>query len=132
MTGSAAWSAPSPDAPAPPVPADSGRAAMNASHSRKLSRRTASPGAVCDLIWDRLLDEAEEAVATEPQFATRFHANVLDHASFEEALVHRLIQRIEHPDMPASVLRYAFRAALAADPSIGLGIRADIQAVLER
>ena len=105
---------------------------MNASHRSKLSRRTGRPGAVSDLIWDRLVDEAQDAIATEPQLATQFYASVLDHASFEDALIQRLVQRIEHPDMPASVLRHAFRSAIAADPGICLGIRADIQAVLER
>jgi serine O-acetyltransferase len=105
---------------------------MNASIGRKIARCPRLPGQVADLIWDRLVDEAHEAIGAEPQFATMLYASVLDHASFEEALIHRLVHRVEHPDMPAPALLHAFREALVADAGIGPAIRADIQAVLER
>lgn len=105
---------------------------MNTSIGRKIARCQRAPRQVADLIWDRLVDEAHEALESEPQFATLLYTAVLDHASFEEALIYRLAHRVEHPDMPASALLHAFREALAADETIGPAIRADIQAVLER
>ena len=87
---------------------------------------------VSDLVWDRLRQEAQLAVEAEPQFATLLHAALLEFGSFEEALVHRVVRRIQHDDLPAEVPRHAFADALADDVSIGLAIRADLQAVLER
>jgi len=105
---------------------------MDASIGRKIARCQRAPGQVADLIWDRLVDEAHEAAEAEPQFATLLYTSVLDHDSFEEALIHRLAHRLDHADLPAAALVHAFREAFADDDAISPAIRADIQAVLER
>jgi serine O-acetyltransferase len=128
MTRSAASNALRQGAPAPPERADFNKEAqMIASTGRKFARAP-----VTDLIWERLQEEAQETLAREPQFATLLHLSVLEHASFEEAVIQRIALRVEHPDLPAEGIRRAYREALAADSAIGQAIRADIQAVFER
>jgi serine O-acetyltransferase len=105
---------------------------MHASRASKKPRRFQAGAAVADLIWERLLDEARAAIEQEPQFATMLYASILDHASLDEALIHKLVRRVENPEVPAAALLHAFREALSDDPSIGSSFRADLQANLER
>ncbi|WP_029356378.1 serine O-acetyltransferase [Bosea sp. 117] len=85
-----------------------------------------------DPIWSRIRAEAEEIAEREPAMASFVFATVLYHSSLEKAVAHRIAQRLDHVDMPGELIRHAFDEAFAADPSIGLAIRADITAVCDR
>jgi serine O-acetyltransferase len=59
-------------------------------------------------------------------------ALILNHDSFEKALIHRLAQRLGNADIGADLVVQAFEDALDAEPEIGLAARADILATFER
>ena len=85
-----------------------------------------------DPVWDAVVAGARQIVATEPALTNLVYSNILNHATFEDALAHRLAERLDHPDVSADLIRQAFRDALDASPQIGLDSRADLAATLER
>jgi serine O-acetyltransferase len=85
-----------------------------------------------DPVWGRIRDEAEEAVRREPELSTFIYSTILHHDSLEAAVVHRVSQRLDHPDVPSELIRQVYEEALESDPSIGLAFRADIVATFDR
>jgi serine O-acetyltransferase len=85
-----------------------------------------------DPIWDRLRGEAEEAVAQEPAFGGFIFANLLNHARLEDAICHRLAQRLDHEDVNADLMRQAFGKVLEQHPELAGMFRADLAAVADR
>ena len=85
-----------------------------------------------DPVWDAIRANARAIVASEPGLSSMVLANVLNHATFEEALAHRIAERLDHPDVSADLIRQAFADALAFRPEIGAEARADLAATLER
>ncbi|CAM5768009.1 serine O-acetyltransferase [Labrys miyagiensis] len=97
------------------------------------SKRLVSHGLdVVDPIWSRVRMEAETVTHAEPQLSSFIFANILQLNSLESAIVQRIASRLDHSDMPATLIAQAFGKALEADPSIGAAFRADIAAVLDR
>jgi serine O-acetyltransferase len=85
-----------------------------------------------DPVWARLRREAEAAVAAEPSLASLLMASVLNQPSFEAAVRHRVAMRLAHPALSADLIEQAYDEALADDPEIVIGMRADVAAVLDR
>jgi serine O-acetyltransferase len=85
-----------------------------------------------DPLWSRVRSEAEAIVRQEPQIAPFIRAAVLDQDSLDDAIVRRISQRLEHPEVPAATIAEAFADALAANPDIGEAFRADIIATYDR
>jgi len=85
-----------------------------------------------DPVWDAVRGNAREILKSEPNLSSMVMANVLNHDTFEEALAHRLAERLDHPDVSADLIRQAFHDALDAHPEIGNEARADLAATLER
>jgi serine O-acetyltransferase len=85
-----------------------------------------------DPIWERLRAEAEEAALREPQLAGFLHTTILHHETLESAVAHRIAARLEHDELGDGTIRQAFDDAIASDPELGLFIRADLAAVLDR
>jgi serine O-acetyltransferase len=83
-----------------------------------------------DPVWDAVVSGARQVVASEPSLTNLLYSNVLNHDGFEDALAHRLAERLDHPDVSADLIRQAFREALEARPEIGLEARADLAATL--
>jgi serine O-acetyltransferase len=95
--------------------------------------RTPQPALdVVDPIWARIRAEAEALVRAEPAMASFVTAAILHNDTLEEALAHRIADRLDHPDVCAAALRQAFADALAAEPEIGAAMRVDIAAVADR
>ena len=88
--------------------------------------------ATLDPIWDRIRGEAEEIVRREPELATFIYSTVLHHARLEDAVVHRLTERLDHAALPGDLIRQAYEEALRDDPDIGNAFRADLVAVYDR
>jgi serine O-acetyltransferase len=84
-----------------------------------------------DAIWEQVRREAEETSAKEPVLASLIYATILSEPSFEDAVCHRLAQRLEH-SVDAGLLHKTFHEVLAADPSLGDVFRADLIAVAKR
>lgn len=85
-----------------------------------------------DPVWAHVRSDAEKIVASEPSLSSFVVSTVLNHESFESALMHRLAERLDHGDVSADLIRQAFAEALEFDPSIGADARVDLAAVLER
>ena len=85
-----------------------------------------------DPVWDRIRAEAEEAARSDPSLGGFIFGAVLNHDRFEDALCHRLAQRLGNADIDAGLVRQAFEDALEAEPDIGAAARADIVAVHDR
>jgi len=97
------------------------------------SKRLVSHGLeVVDPIWSRVRMEAETVTHAEPQLSSFIFANILQLNSLESAIVQRISSRLDHSDMPATLIAQAFGKALEADPSIAAAFRADIAAVMDR
>lgn len=85
-----------------------------------------------DPVWAQIRGEAEEAVRHEPELATFIYSTILHHDKLEAAVVHRVSQRLDHPDVPAEMIRQVYEEALESEPAIGLAFRADIVATSDR
>src|SRR5262245_26142248 len=88
--------------------------------------------ATVDPIWTELRREAEEAVAPEPALAGFTYATILSKDRLEDAVCHRLAQRLNHSDVDAGLIAGIFAQVLAARPELGRAFRADLAAVRDR
>ncbi|MDB5370215.1 MAG: serine O-acetyltransferase [Roseomonas sp.] len=85
-----------------------------------------------DPVWSRIRREAEEAARREPELAGFLHAALLQHETLESALASRVADRMDHSDLPATLLRRSLERVLAERPDYSLAVRADIMAVVDR
>lgn len=85
-----------------------------------------------DPVWDRIRDEAASIVEREPVLGGFIYSAILNHDRFEEAVAHRISERLHHRDVSGELIDQIFCDALAADPRIGLAMRADTVAILDR
>ena len=85
-----------------------------------------------DPVWDAVMSGARQIAIGEPALSNLVYSSVLNHASFEDALAHRLAGRLDHGDVSADLIRQAFGDALEVRPEIGIEARADLAATLER
>lgn len=85
-----------------------------------------------DPIWHSVREEAKAAVERDPIMATFFYANILNHETLEEAVTHRLTERLSHRDVGADLIRRTF-AAMAEDRlEWSNELRTDLQAYYDR
>jgi serine O-acetyltransferase len=85
-----------------------------------------------DPVWARVRQEAEEVVRREPEIASFIYESILHHDRLEEAVVHRIAERLDHADVSAELIRQAYADALDDQPGLGDAFRADIVAVFDR
>ena len=99
-----------------------------------MTKVSASPGRVqvVDPIWDQMRREAEAAMNGEPALGSFIFATVLSHSKLEEAVCHRLAQRLNHTDVDAGLIGQTFQSVLDSEPELGSVFRADLAAVYDR
>jgi len=85
-----------------------------------------------DPVWTRIRDEAEDIVQREPELATFIYSSVLHHDRLEDAVVHRIAERLDHSALSGDLIRQAYNDAIEADPDLGNAFRADLVAVYDR
>jgi len=85
-----------------------------------------------DPIWSAVRKEASEAVASDPLLATFLYSTIINQHSLEEAVMHRLAERLAHQDLGADIIRQSFEAMLNANPDWSATVRVDIQAYYDR
>jgi len=85
-----------------------------------------------DPVWTRIRSEAEGVAQREPELSSFIYENILHHDTLETAVVHRVAQRLDHPDVSADLIRQAFRDAIDDQPVLGDIFRADIVAIADR
>jgi len=99
-------------------------------HSKIIAGRP--PLATLDPVWKRIREEAEAIVEGEPALASFVYSTILSHGTLEDAVIHRLAARLDHPDVPGDLIRRLYESALVAEPEIGDMFRCDIAAVYDR
>ena len=85
-----------------------------------------------DPVWDRITEEAREAVGKEPLMGGLVHACILHHKSLERALSYRIAAKLASNEMPMVILREIADEAYAEAPELVEAARADLVAVFER
>ena len=85
-----------------------------------------------DSIWVAIRASVREEAAGEPILASFLHATVLKHARLEDALSFHLAGKLSTGTLPDMLVRELIDEAFAADRTIGVAIRADLQAVHDR
>jgi serine O-acetyltransferase len=98
-----------------------------------MARQSTHPQSVVSLdpVWDRIRDEAQEAARKDPSLGGFIFGAVINQPRFEDAVMHRLAQRMANA-LTVELIQQAFQDALDADPSIGDAMRADVVAVHDR
>ena len=97
-----------------------------------LSRSVYDQPNVIDPVWERVRAEAESIVRAEPALSSFIYATILSHKRLENAVIHRIVDRLHNPAMDSEAIRQAFRDACASDSYIPEAMRADIRAVADR
>jgi serine O-acetyltransferase len=98
-----------------------------------VSTKTATPKIqVVDPIWAQIRSEAQAAMKAEPALGSFIFATVLNHQMLEEAVCHRLAQRLNHTDVDAGLISQTFQSVLDGDVDFGAIFRADLGAVYDR
>src|SRR5262249_61887924 len=95
-----------------------------AQHQARLKLDTVDP------VWERIRHEAEDVTRNEPELATFIYSSILHHDSLENAVVHRIAQRLDRADVSGELIRQAYADALEGDPTIGQAFRAAIVATV--
>ena len=71
-----------------------------------------------EVLWHTMCNEAERKAREEPILGSYFHATVLNHGSFGDALSFRLASKLENPMLPTMMIRDVIKEALIDDPEI--------------
>jgi serine O-acetyltransferase len=100
--------------------------------TQDIALRSGEKLSLVDPVWHRIRQEADGIVQNEPALANFILATIVNQATLEQAVAHRIAERLDHPDLPATLIRQTFAEAIAADPYIAEAIRADIGAVVDR
>jgi serine O-acetyltransferase len=85
-----------------------------------------------DPIWSEIRKEAQAAMAGEPALGSFVFATLLSHGRLEDAICHRLAQRLDHSDVDPVLLNQTFLALLGTHPELAAVFRADLAAVFDR
>ncbi len=96
--------------------------------------RTAADGRAqtYDPIWSEIRREAASAMAAEPALGSFIFATLLSHDRLDDAICHRLAQRLDHSDVDAVLINQTFQSILTDHPDLGSIFRADLAAVFDR
>ena len=90
------------------------------------------PLSVCDPVWERVREEAEEMAAGEPILASFLYSTILNHRTFNDALAYHLAQKLGNAEVHSMQPRELLDEALREQPEIGEATRADIVAYYDR
>lgn len=85
-----------------------------------------------DPIWQRVRDEAEAALRREPALGGFIFATILNHKRLEDAIGHRIAQRLGHGGIEAGLLFDSFDSIVEENSELANIFRADLVAVLDR
>ncbi|MGH6926396.1 MAG: serine O-acetyltransferase [Propylenella sp.] len=95
------------------------------------SATRASVGAL-DPIWKQLRSEADAVVAREPALAGLVYAYILNHGRLEDAVAHRIADRLDSPALDGGGISRAFAEMADAWRDYSVALRADLVAVYDR
>ena len=76
--------------------------------------------AALDPIWDRVRGEAEDIVRREPELASFIYSTVLHHDRLEDAVIHRIAERLDHQALSGDLIRQTYDEALRDEPDLDI------------
>lgn len=85
-----------------------------------------------DPIWHSVREDAQRAVEAEPSLSTFMYTSILNQPTLEDAVAHRIAERLDHPDVPADLIRQAYDGLLQDGKAFSDAVRIDLQAVYDR
>ncbi|WP_026317169.1 serine O-acetyltransferase [Ahrensia kielensis] len=85
-----------------------------------------------DPIWSSIRHEAQDAIKDETLLGAFMYSSILNHKTLEDAVAHRIAERLDHADVPADIIRHAFGELAQSDDQFGHFMRVDIQAIYDR
>jgi len=91
-----------------------------------------SPIQPVDPIWRAVRDEAMEAVARDPLLSAFLYSTILNQETLDDAVIHRIAERLDHADVGADLIRQTFKSMLSDVTDWPTAVRADIQAYYDR
>lgn len=83
-------------------------------------------------LWPLMRQEAQRKAQEEPILGSYFHATILNHANFGDALSFRLASKLDNPMLPTMLIRDVIGEATAEDPSLLSAAEIDILATYTR
>jgi serine O-acetyltransferase len=85
-----------------------------------------------DPVWAKVREEAEGILQREPELSSFIYSTVLNHDRLEDAVTHRLAERLDHAALSGDLIRQIYDEAIRDEPDIGHAFRADMVAVYDR
>jgi len=83
-------------------------------------------------IWPLMREEAKVKALGEPILGSYFHATILNHKSFGDALSFRLASKLDNPMLPTMLIRDVIGEAMAGDAEVLKAAEIDILATYTR
>ena len=83
-------------------------------------------------LWPSMREEAERKAEEEPILGSYFHATILNHRSFGDALSFRLASKLDNPMLPTMLIRDVIAEAIDDDSEILSSAEIDIMATYTR
>jgi serine O-acetyltransferase len=83
-------------------------------------------------LWPLMRAEASRKAAEEPILGSYFHATILNHATFGDALSFRLASKLDNPMLPTMLIRDVIGEAMASDASLLSSAEIDVLATYTR
>ena len=85
-----------------------------------------------DPVWAALRREAEAVINDDIIMTSFIFTTILNQPSLEAAVIHRISERLHHPDMPRDFIRQVFNEMQENTPEWADILRVDIAAVVDR
>ena len=85
-----------------------------------------------DSMWLRMREEAAQKAEEEPILGSYFHATILNHSSFGDAMSFRLASKLDNPMLPTMLIRDVIAEAINDEPQILVSASHDIEAIYDR
>ncbi len=85
-----------------------------------------------DPVWAAVKREAEVAIEADPMMSAFLFTTILNQPSLEAAIIHRISERLHHPDFPRDFIRQMFNEMLEDMHEWPEMLRVDIAAVVDR
>lgn len=99
---------------------------MPDTHHKRASLESVDP------VWQAVCKEAESVVRNEPLLGTFIFTTILNQNGLEDAVIHRIAERLHSREVQADIIRRSFEEMRDADTSWGEVLRSDIAAVYDR
>ena len=95
--------------------------------------KSADQGVVqLDPVWVKLREEAQAIIDNDPAMGSFVFGNVLNQRTLEDAIVHRICERLHTPEFPAAMIRDVFNEMRTDWPEWSEIVRVDVAAVYDR